>query len=163
MIFDQEHVITTGKAYKFKTRPIDPSDPFKGKYIHLNYDINSVPTNDSTWFNYEPIFISLTTDSLGYAMVKKVARQKPDNSNYIKAEVNWYNAYKKEVNFSIPFDEFYMNENKAYDAELAYMEAQRDTLPNNTYALVYVLNGVGVMDNVFIDDIPIAKYVEKEQ
>lgn len=76
MIFDQEHVISTGNVYKFKIRPIDPSDPFKGKYIHLNHDINSVPTNDATWFNYEPIFISLTTDSLGYAaMVEKVARQ----------------------------------------------------------------------------------------
>lgn len=67
------------------------------------------------------------------------------------------------MNFNIPFDEFYMNEDKAYDAELVHLEAQRDSLLNNTYALVYVLNGVGVIDNVFINDIPIAKYVEKEQ
>lgn len=53
-----------------------------------------------------------------------------------------------------------MNETKAYDAELAH--AQQDSLPNNTYALVYVLNGMGVLDNVFINDVPIADYVEKE-
>ena len=64
--------------------------------------------------------------------------------------------------FSFPFNEFYMNEAKAYDAELAHAQAQRDSLPNNTYALVYLLKGKAVLDNVFINDIPIADYVEKE-
>ena len=33
MIFQQEDVLKTGTAFKFKTQPVDPSDPFKGKYI----------------------------------------------------------------------------------------------------------------------------------
>ncbi len=163
MILDQEAIIKTGTAYKFKTRPVDPSDPFKGKYIHLNYDITSVLSNDSTWTNYEPIYIALKTDTLGFAMVETVSRDVPESGDYVKAQVDWYNTYEKKINFSFPFDEFYMNELKAYNAELAYLKAQQDSLPNNTYALVYILNGNGVLDNVFINDIPIAKYVEKQE
>ena len=162
MIFDLENTISKGTAFKFKTQPVDPSDPFKGKYIYLNYEIGSVITGDSIWTNDAPIYVMLTTDSLGFAKVKAVYREVPQNTDFVKAKVNWYDEYEHTVNFSFPFDEFYMNETKAYDAELAYINAQRDSLPNNTYALVYVLNGKGVLDNVFINDVPIAKYVEKK-
>ena len=162
MIFDQENVIATGTAYKFKTQPVDPSDPFKGKYIRLNYEVNSAPSKDSTWASYESIYIALKTDSLGFAMVKEVFKDEPTDGDYIKSKVDWYNIYDETVAFSFPFNEFYMNESKAYDAELAHISAQQDSLPNNTYALVYVLNGKGVLDNVFINEIPIADYVEKE-
>ncbi len=161
MIFNQENVLKKGTSYKFKTQPVDPSDPFKGKFIYLNYEITSVPSNDSTWIAYQPIYLTFKPDSLGFAMVKDVSKYKPKTNDYLELSVDWYNEYDKTVTFSFPFNEFYMNENKAYDAELAYVEAQRDSLPNNTYALVYILNGTGVLDNVFINDIPIAKYVEK--
>jgi len=53
-----------------------------------------------------------------------------------------------------------MEESKAKPAEDAFRKAQRDSLPNNTYALVYVKDGKAVLDNVFINDVPIAKYVD---
>lgn len=162
MIFDQENIIEKGSAYKFKTEPVDPSDPFKGKYIFLNYEMNSVVSTDSTWTYDVPIYIALTTDSLGFAMVRDVFKEAPEYGDYVKTKVDSYNPYDETVNFSFPFNEFYMNEYKAYDAELAHISAQRDSLPNNTYALVYVLEGRGVLENVFINDIPIADYVEKE-
>ncbi|MGC1631570.1 MAG: GDYXXLXY domain-containing protein [Gelidibacter sp.] len=162
MIFDQENTIARGTAYKFRTQPVDPSDPFKGKYIYLNYDISFAATNDTTWVTNAPIYIKIKTDSLGFAMVKEVFKDEPKVGDYLKTKVTWYDHYEKNVGFSFPFNEFYMNETKAYNAELAHAEAQRDSLPNNTYALVYILNGKAVLDNVFINDIPIADYVEKE-
>ncbi|WP_166643254.1 GDYXXLXY domain-containing protein [Gelidibacter sediminis] len=162
MIFDQEKVISKGTAYKFKTAPVDPSDPFKGKYIYLNYELNSAASTDSTWVYGAPIYLSLATDSLGFAKLHRISKDTPNHQNYVKAKVNWYSAHEKTVTFSLPFDEFYMNETKAYDAEIAHVKAQRDSVANNTYALVYVLNGRGVLENVFINNIPIAEYVEKE-
>lgn len=161
MILDQEHVIASGTAYKFRTQPIDPSDPFKGKYIRLNYEMNSAFSTDSTLTRGQTIFIRLKTDSLGFAMVKEVSKDNPENGDYLKAKVDWYNNHEHKVLFRLPFNEFYMNEAKAYDAELAHINAQRDSLPNNTYALVYVYQEKAVLDNVFINDIPIAEYVEK--
>lgn len=160
MIFNQENIIETGKPYKFKTQPVDPSDPFKGKYIHLNYEADSFATTDSVWTRSEEVFVSIANDSLNFAKVINVTRQKPTNGDYVKAKVDWYSKYDKQLNFTFPFNEFYMNETKAYDAEIAHTKAQNDSKPNNTYALVYVRDGETVLDNVFINDIPIADYVE---
>lgn len=40
MIFEQNQILTEGTAYKFKTRPIDPYDPFRGRYVTLAFDAN---------------------------------------------------------------------------------------------------------------------------
>lgn len=37
MIYNQEDIINTGKIVKFQCEPIDPNDPFRGKYITLNF------------------------------------------------------------------------------------------------------------------------------
>ena len=161
MIFDHENILEVGIAFKFKTQPVDPSDPFKGKYIRLNYETASAASKDSTWVSGETVFVGIATDSLGFAMADSVFGERPETGSYVTAIVEWYDYREKVLHFSLPFDEFYMNEEKAYDAELAYANAQSDSLPNNTYALVYILNGNGVLENVFINDIPIAKYVEK--
>ena len=94
--------------------------------------------------------------------MKAISKEVPEDPDYLKLKSNWYNAYEKRVEFSLPFNEFYMNETKAYDAEVAHANAQRDSLPNTTYALVYVLNGGAVLENVFINEVPIGEYVENE-
>tara|TARA_R110002049_G_scaffold99113_3_gene241664 strand:+ start:5105 stop:5482 length:378 start_codon:yes stop_codon:yes gene_type:complete len=95
MILNQETILKTGTAYKFKTQPVDPSDPFKGKYINLNYKIDSFKTNDSLWERNEPIYVYLITDSLGFAKIDTVSRNiLADNSNgYITAKAQWYDNY----------------------------------------------------------------------
>ncbi|MGJ8590915.1 MAG: GDYXXLXY domain-containing protein [Aquaticitalea sp.] len=163
MIFNLERTIEEGTSYKFKTQPIDPSDPFKGKYIRLNFEINSFATTDTIWNRNDEIYISLKNDSLGFAAVQRIDLEAPATGDYVKAKVDWYDFHEKTVNFTFPFDEFYMNEYKAYDAEIAHRKAQRDSDVNNTYALVYVKDGEAVLEDVFIDDIPIAEYVEKEE
>ena len=161
MIFNQEHILDNGTAYKFKTQPIDPTDPFRGKYITLRYDISPITTTDSLWTPNEDIYIYLKKDSLGFAKVEQISRDRLKNDkDYVIAKVGWYNIYSHQLNVNLPFNRFYMKESKAYDAEVAHRKAQRDSIPNNTYAIVYVNKGETVLDNVFINDVPIAKYVE---
>ncbi|WP_350284296.1 GDYXXLXY domain-containing protein [uncultured Croceitalea sp.] len=161
MIYQQEDTLVTGTAYKFKTRPIDPTDPFRGKYITLNYELNSFQTNED-WNDYTGnVFVYLTTDTEGFASVETVSKTLLDNENdYVIAESN-YN-YTKTVNFNLPFNRFYMNENKAYAAEVSVQNAQRDSI-KTCYGLVYVKDGTAVLDNVFIDDMPIQQFVTEFQ
>ncbi|WP_431137304.1 GDYXXLXY domain-containing protein [Psychroserpens mesophilus] len=161
MIYHRETILKEGKAFKFKTEPIDPADPFKGKYIHLNYELNSFKTDSIIWKPEQDMYISISNDSLGFAKANTVHKQIPKQGDFVLAKVNWYNSNTKEVRFTFPFNEFYMEENKAYDAEIAHRDAQRDSLPNNTYAVVYIKEGQAVLNNVFINDIPIAEYVEQ--
>jgi len=162
MIMGQETVLTQGKAYKFKTHPVDPSDPYRGKYITLRYDMNRAPNKGLTWERNEEIYVYIKEDSLGFAEMVEVSKS-PINSNndYVIAQAR--RSYKdyNQVFFDLPFNRFYMNENKAKPAEDAYRIAQRDTIPNNTYGLVYVKDGEAVLKDVIINEVSIADYVEE--
>lgn len=164
-IFNQEDTLKSGTAYKFKTRPIDPNDPFKGKYIILNYEIETYKTNDSLWEYNEPVYVYLSNDTSGFAIIDTVSRHiLPKKSNdYVLSENHYYSKYSKTLRLNFPFDEYYMKETKAYNAEVAVRNRQRDSLPNNTYALVYIKNGNAVLDDVIIDTMSIKDYVEKNK
>ncbi len=161
MIFQQEDTIQEGTAYKFKTRPIDPTDPFRGKYITLNYELNSFETTED-WEEYRgPVFVYLGMDEAGFAKATAVSKTQLDiDQDFVEAESN-YN-YGKTVHFRLPFNRFYMNEHKAYDAEVSVRETQLDTT-KICYGLVYVKDRTAVLDNVFIDDIPIQQFVDQFQ
>jgi len=161
MIFNKEAVLNNGTAYKFVTRPVDPNDPFRGRYITLNYAINSFETSESDWYNKQDVFVYIEEDKNGFASVTQVSKNKLDISqDYVIAKTNWYNENSGVLNFNLQFDRFYMEEGKAPEAEVTFNNAQRDSLLDNTYALVYVKDGDTVLNNVFINDIPIADLVE---
>lgn len=164
MIYQQEDALDTGTAYKFKTQPIDPSDPFRGKFIVLNYDMASFQTEEDGWNDYNGnVFVYIKTDSEGFAAVKTVSKTLLDSSDdYIIAESNYNYNSDKTVYFDLPFNRFYMNENKAYDAEISVRKAQRDTT-KVCYGLVFVKEGTAILENVFIDDKPIQEFVEAYQ
>ncbi len=163
MIFNKESIINTGTAYRFKTQPVDPSDPYRGKYINLNYDVRSYKTKDTIWERKDKVYIYLETDSLGFAKVSKVSKEPLNLSkDFIIAEVGWYNKIEEELSFNLPFNRYYMEETKAYDAEVAVRNNQRDSIQNNTYALVYIKNGEAVLNDVIINDMSIKDYVEKK-
>ncbi|WP_452597623.1 GDYXXLXY domain-containing protein [Pontimicrobium sp. MEBiC01747] len=161
MILGQETILDSGTAYKFRTEPIDPTDPFRGKYITLRYNINSAITPDTTWLRQDDVYVYIKKDSLGFAQLTQVSKKPlPVKEDYVIAKASWYNYNTNTLRFNLPFNRFYMEENKAKPAEEAHREAQRDTIPNNTYALVYVKEGDAVLKNVIINKVPIADYVE---
>lgn len=162
MIFNQEDILETGTAYKFKTRPLDPSDPFRGKFIVLQYDINSFSSKDSTWQRHQDVYVYFKKDKLGFAEIHQISKTEIESHlDYVIAKVSYYDNPQDVLRFNLPFDRYYMQETKAKDAEKAHTKAMRDSLPDNTYALVFVKDGEFVLDNVFINDIPISNYVEK--
>ncbi|MEM9545210.1 MAG: GDYXXLXY domain-containing protein [Bacteroidota bacterium] len=165
MIWNKEDIIATGVEFKFKTAPVDPNDPFRGKYINLNYeDITVAVANPRDWTIGESIYVLLKTDSTGFAKIKSVSKIKPtENENFIKAKV-WsvYPSGHNKLTIEYPMDRFYMEESKAYDAELSYRDSQRDT-SKITYALVSIKNGEAVLKEILIDGTPIKEIVEKNQ
>lgn len=161
MILGQETVLDSGTAYKFKTEPIDPNDPFRGKYITLRYNINSAVTTDSTWLQQDDVYVYVKEDSLGFAKLTQISKTPLKiKKDYVVAKVNSYSKHNNTVRFNLPFNRFYMEESKAKPAEDASRKAQRDTLPNNTYALVYIKEGEAVLNDVIINEVSIADYVE---
>jgi len=168
MIFDREDVLETGTEYKFRAAPIDPNDPFRGKYITLNYVDNNYPVkDDGSWVNGESVFVTLLIDKDGFASIGDVTKEKPLNSqDFLKTKMRLMNPdtidsyVKMEIEY--PFDRYYMGEFKANDAEQAYSKSLQDTTLV-TYALVSIKNGDAVLKDVLIDGISIEEIVKTEQ
>lgn len=165
MILDQENALTKGTPYKFKTLPIDPNDPFRGKYVWLNYEMESIKSADSIWKYREPVYVYIKTGADGYAQATEASKVLLDtDQDYVKAVTGYY--YGKEVYFELPFDRFYMEESKALDAEKEIRSMRvrgRDSLAPVCYALVYVKDDIAVLDDVFMDEVSIKDFVEKRQ
>lgn len=153
MIYDSERVIAGGKSYKFKTQPIDPSDPFRGKYITLNFEATSVVVADSgSWQSGEDVFITFTIDSAGFAEPSGIFREPPDAEAFLKTTVSYFDTYDQfEVFFNLPFDRFYLEESKASQAEQIYWQAQTDTV-QVAYGLVTIGRGQAVLTDVMINE-----------
>ena len=164
IILDRAIVLRSGKEFKFKTAPIDPSDPFRGKYINLNFNENTVEIqNKENWTNGETVFVLLATDSNGFAKIRSVSKVKPlDNQDFLKAKVDFIIYDGSKLSIEYPFERFYMEESKAYDAELTYNRTLRDT-SQLTYALVNIKNGESVLKDVMINGIPIREIVKQEK
>lgn len=165
MIFDSEDVIKTGKEFKFKTEPVDPNDPFRGKYITLRFEQNKIQQLvDTTWKERETVYVTLTHDSAGYAKIESISHFEPENTDdFVKCKVNYYNRYNESfVYLEYPFEKYYMEESKAPKAEIAYRESARDTA-QNTYALVNVKHGDAVLRDVLINDVSIKTIVKQQQ
>lgn len=159
MIYNQEDILDTGKLVKFQCEPIDPNDPFRGKYITLNFKENRIKVkNFKNWKNNETVFAKIKTSKDGFAKIKSISRTEPiDNSTYLKLKINYIAEYDdNKIYLDFPFNRFYMNENKAKNAEEVYAESMIDTT-KIAYALVATKNGEAVIKDVFIDNISIKK------
>jgi len=175
MIWDKETVVVSGVEYKFKTAPVDPADPFRGKYIRLRYDSETVVVDTTLdWERGELVYAVLNNDEDGFAKIDTLLKEQPNNGqDYISVEVRYASSpairkrypsrnYKNTILIKYPFDRFYMEESKAYDAEVSAREARIDTT-NLIYALINVKDGDSVLRDVLIDGVPIQEVVKTKQ
>lgn len=168
MIMDQEDVLKTGTEFKFRTRPVDPNDPFRGKYVTLDFKDNRFIYREDSEIKFEGnenVFIEFTTDQDGFAKIAKVVKTKPTQPDYLETKVDYINPINSgetELWVYYPFDRYYMEESKAQPAEDAYREANRDT-SQITYALVSIKNGSAVLKDVVIDGKSIKDLVEENR
>ena len=146
MVFDSNKVMWLGTAYKFETRPVDPADPFRGRYVALSFAANqfNLDTNaHHSWKKNDPVFVLIGQDENGYAEIKGLSHTAPtQDASFIKAKVSY--VWANEITIYYPFSKFFMEENKAPKAEKIYRRA------NAGYALVHVYQGRAVLSDVFV-------------
>ncbi len=156
MIRSREKVLRAGEAFRFKTRPIDPADPFQGRYVSLGFENDFVPAGrgETSGLRYrEPIYATLGTGEDGFARFSGWSREKPAagaflKTRYLGEHARWDPAGKRSesqgIRIDIPFDRFYMDEAKAPRAEAAV----RDARGTNCWATVRILDGRAVVEDV---------------
>lgn len=153
MILGRENVLKEGKEFLFKTAPIDPNDPFRGKYVVLNYTNNEFPVKDTTqtWHYGEKVFVALEKNEEGFAVINNVTKELPEEeTDYVQATIGYVNNQEKNLFIDFPFNRFYMEEYKAPEAERVYREVAADSA-RVAYAVVKIKDGEAVIADVMID------------
>lgn len=166
MIFDSEDILSTGKAYKFKTAPVDPNDPFRGKYITLYFEQNVFKVKGDTKFmRGEDIFVLLHENEDGFAEMEDLSLEVPVGTiDYVKAKIDYIitNDDTASIFIDYPFDRFYMEEYEAPEAEITYNESQID-FSIIAYALVKIKDGDAMLEDVIVDGVSIKDLVESKK
>ena len=167
IMWTKEEVLRKGKTFRFETEPVDPTNPFLGKYIHLFYKEQSLNFKGRKEYTRgQDIYVIFTEDQRGFVKITGVSEKEPaEQLKYFKANVgySYQNVDSINMSFDYPFNEFYMDEYKAPEAEKIYNRAQRDTMVNPavaTYATVKIWKGRAVLENVIIGDKPIRELIK---
>lgn len=165
MILDREKVLANGIDFKFRTAPIDPNDPFRGKYISLQFENNVIEIqNEEDWRGGEDVYVILVEDYNGFAKIESVSKTKPSNEfSFVKAKVSYVSDNgSQQLTVDYPFDRYYMEESKAYEAENVYIRSLPDST-QKAYALVKIKGGEAVLKDVLINDVSIRDIVISER
>ena len=162
MIVAQERTLAAGAVFKFRTRPVDPADAFRGRYVWLSLEPVSVKVPDpDRWRRHHKAYAVLGTDSNGFATVLRLDRARPAGEPAVPVRTRWSDVPKGEVFIQWPgLDRYYMTERKAPAAEAAYREHSVRT-NRACHVTVRVREGHAAIENLFIEDQPILAWLER--
>jgi len=155
MILRAESTLADGVLVRFRTEPIDPADMFRGRYVRLGFaELSGQPLDNEPFAHEEQVHASLASGADGFATVTGISHTPPDDSAYLTVRVRGV-AEDGAVRFWMPMDRFYMEESLAPVAEREYLNAR--VAFREAWVDLRVLDGHGVIEQVYIDGVPLAQ------
>ncbi len=156
MILSHERTLREGQVFKFKTRPVDPVDAFRGRYVWLSLEPNAIPVTDiHRWHRNQKAFAVLGTDSNGFAVVKRLDHAPAADEPTVQVRVRWTEVPSNRVHVVWDgLERYYMEEGKAPAAETAYRKHSVRT-NRACHVAVRVRGPHAVIESLFIEDQPI--------
>jgi len=160
LLWRYEQTLRTGRAYKFRTAPVDPYDAFRGRFVALAFENTQAPARGGEHLKLrERAYVGIAEGADGFAQFTELSAEPPTEGDYLHVEPTWRNP--TNTHFTVSFNRYYMEETKAPKAERAYRERNwRSNTNRNTYALVRVRGGVGVIEDLYIDGKPVSQYLQ---
>ena len=165
IIHDKQSPLIYGQEFTFKTEPIDPYDPFRGKYVTLSFSDNYLEMDEYKKWKYgETVYVQFFEGEDGFAKIKSISKEIPENSDYYlksKVRTESFRRGSKEkyrVYIDYPFRRYYMEESKAKRAEILARNSARD----ETYdvsVVVHLYKGRGSIKKLQVNDTPMEEAV----
>lgn len=152
MIWKRQCTLSEGRAWKFRTAPVDPVDVLRGRYLVLRFAAETTratapPSNDGG------LYAVLTEDAEGFAVVDHVTPEPRRGDNIIRVE--YAGIFEGEVRLRFPFDRYWINEVEAPAAERAYFAHGRE----NGYAIVRVARGDAAIEELYLAGMSLRDYL----
>ena len=172
LIVKHEQTRATGSVWRFQTAPVDPSDPFRGRYVQLAFavDRTPVPMADPAraWIDSESrVYAELAAGPDGYARLVRIHESRPQGDvEYIDVFAQHMHSPQATADGAppeplppalfvrLPFDRYYLPEARAPEVERAYWDASRKAQAN-TWAEVRVRDGHAVLTGLVLDGKPV--------
>jgi hypothetical protein len=170
LISKQSEETMAGNTFHFRIRHIRPESlergnmgtSIQGKYIWLQFEENRFkPADRKEWEKNGPAWVTLATDSLGFAEIESVSRTKPSGTpDYVKART-WIDF--RDSSYMVlmyPFRNYYIADDNTDDIKTALTRTFKDTLSTN-YLSVKISNGQYISDDLVIDSLSFKDFVNK--
>ena len=159
MIAGHERVLREGRQLKIETRPVDPADVFRGRFVALGYTLDQVPRPLVRGeFDHEDTgYLELREGANGFAEVVALHKEPPAGELVLKVEITFVSP--ETVGVELPFNRYYMDENAAPAAEIAYRERATDEA---SWVTVRILNGRAVLEELYIGGKPVREFLREQ-
>lgn len=95
LIRTSEKILAEGKPYRFRIRPVDPADLFRGRYVAIaversTVDLERLP-EDEEFLRGAVRHALLAVDAAGFAYPTALVREGPSGAGSIRVRVGWVN------------------------------------------------------------------------
>ncbi len=156
MIDKRETTLEEGSAYKFNIGPVDPYDPFLGRYLVLELEAATLEGwKGDTLHKGQTVYAVLDVSADGFATIVDLSMDAPGTRDYLKVRVAWHSA--DQVRLDLPFSRYYLEEHAAQAAWRIRRNGRRQPVP--AYIQVRVHNGFGVLEELYFEDTPLLEYM----
>ena len=159
MIIQKEMVLTKGELVKFQVEPVDPHDAFRGKYLNIGVVEDLVYTETDLLKENQTVYGIVYKDSMGFSYFHDITINEPDDGIYIKCSIDYVSS--EYVTLTLPFDRYYINEEYNQLGEDLYNRYSRGD-KKDAYITVRIKKGKAVLENMYLADIEINKFIEME-
>ncbi|GAA6137057.1 hypothetical protein NBRC116583_08040 [Arenicella sp. 4NH20-0111] len=167
IIYSYEDTLSKGTEYRFKVRPVDPADPFRGRYVRLGFDeentrdrVIPMPGIESIPKKQRFAFASIAVGEDGLAKVVAVTGAPPQSGDYIKVKTTVYSNKLYRINF--PFDRYYAEESKAPNIENVVFNTRNLGEERLITAQVFINQGRGVISELYVDGQTIHDFLDEK-
>jgi uncharacterized membrane-anchored protein len=167
MVVEHQRTIAAGKPWRFQTAPVDPNDPFRGRYVRLGFAAarDAIPMANSGMIYIAPdtrMYAELAAGSDGFAHLVRLHEERPAGGDYLDVFVRNMRSPDDRKDKSqpaaafvrLPFDRYYLPEDRAQAVEREYAEAARGAR-DNTYAEVRVRAGHAALTALVLNGNPV--------
>jgi uncharacterized membrane-anchored protein len=155
MILGRERVLEQGTEVKFSVQPVDPYDPFRGRYVRIN--ARPVIDESSSWpeglKRGERVFAIIEPDDQGFAQATEVVADRPQAGLYLQGKALWPRS--RSLDFGL--DRYYMNEKMAPATER--LVGERLQTGAEVHITVRILDGDSVITGLYVDGVAVEEII----
>ena len=110
-----ERTLGEGVVYRFESAPMDPEDPFRGRYVRLSFvaEETALPMPESQRRSRK-VYAVLGADDRGFAVFTELLEEAPAQGDYLYVDA-WPARVENDVvaRLTLPFNRYFMEESMA--------------------------------------------------